>query len=316
MKSPAGAMLDWDDLRYFLELMRRGRLGPAAKRLNVDHSTVGRRVAKLEKTLNAKLFERALTGFVPTAIGRQILAQAEAMERTAIAVLENSDYMPNMGGTVRVATMEGLASFYLASRFAEFHKIHPEIIVELVTSTQLLSLTRREADISVSFVRPTGPRLIVNKSGQVDLKIYAAESYLQKHGEPQSVSDLQKHVFIDYVEDQIQIEQVRWLLDAIPEPNVVFRSTSAISQRNAAAAGIGLVMLPSFLAANDARLKPILVNELSVKREIWLATHEDLRLMGRVKAVTTFLKKVIARDRAFLDGRTTVSDFSRAEAMA
>lgn len=296
-------MFDWNDLRYFLELMRRGRLGPTAKRLQVDHSTVSRRVAELEKALNAKLFERALTGFVPTEVGRQVLAHAEAIERSAIAISENAEYQPKLSGTVRLATMEGLASFYLAPRIDEFYHQHPEIVVELITSTQLLNLTKREAEVSVSFVRPSGPRLIIHKPGQVDLRLYAAESYLQKHGEPTSIEDLRNHFFVDYIEDQVQIEQVRWLLDAIKEPNVVFRSTSAIAQKNAAVAGVGLAMLPSFLGAHDQRLRPVLIDKLSVKREIWLATHEDLRTIPRVKALTTFIKKIITRDRAFLDGR-------------
>lgn len=296
-------MFDWNDLRFFLELMRKGRLGPTAKRLQVDQSTVGRRVAELEKALNTKLFERALTGFVPTEAGRRLVAHAELIERSAIAIAENVEFLPKLGGNVRLATMEGLASFYLAPHIIEFHVQHPGIMVELITATQLLNLTKREADVSVSFVRPSGPRLIIHKPGQVDLRLYAAESYLQKHGEPKSVADLRNHVFVDYIEDQVQIEQVRWLLDAIKEPNVVFRSTSAISQQNAAAAGIGVAMLPSFLGAHDARLKPLLIDQLSVKREIWLATHEDLRTVPRVKALTTFIKKIIMRDRAFLDGR-------------
>jgi len=202
-----------------------------------------------------------------------------------------------------LATMEGLASFYLASRLVEFYGCHPGITVELVTATQLLSLTKREADVSLSFVRPNGPRLIITKPGQVDLKLYGSDAYFQAHGEPKSVADLRDHLFVDYVEDQVQIEQVRWLLDAIQKPNVVFRSTSVISQKNAAAAGVGLVMLPSFIGAHDARMRPILVGQLSVKRELWVATHEDLRSIARVKALTSFVKKVIVRDRAFLDGR-------------
>jgi DNA-binding transcriptional LysR family regulator len=299
-----GKTFDWNDLRYFLELMRTGRLGPTAKRLQVDHSTVGRRVTELEKALGAKLFDRTLTGFVPTESGRRVLAYAEEVERNALAIIESAVYPTQLAGTVRLATMEGLASFYLAPRLVEFYESQPGIVVELVTSAQLLNLTRREADVSLSFVRPTGPRLITQKVGQVDLKLYGAESYFRQHGEPKSIADLRHHFFVDYIEDQVQIGAVRWLLDAIKSPTVVFRSTSMISQRNAAAAGMGLVMLPSFLGVQDTRFRPLLVDQTAIKRDIWLATHEDLRSMARVKALTTFIKKRIAEDRDFLDGRT------------
>jgi DNA-binding transcriptional LysR family regulator len=297
-------MFDWNDLRYFLELTRRGRLGPTAKRLQVDHSTVARRIAELEKALNAKLFERTLTGFVPTEIGRRLLAYTETIERNALSICDNAGPQAGLDGTVRLATMEGLASFYLASRLVEFQGQYPRTTIELITSAQLLSLTRREADVSLSFVRPTGPRLVIQKAGELDLKLYGAESYLRRHGEPRSADDLRHHLFVDYVEDQVQIQEVRWLLDAIERPHVVFRSTSMVSQQNAAAAGMGLVVLPSFLGVHDMRLKPLLVDQLSIRRDIWLATHEDLRFLERVKALVAFIKKVIAKDRDFLEGRT------------
>lgn len=298
-------MFDWNDLRYFLELTRRGRLGPTAKRLQVDHSTVARRIAELEKALNAKLFERTLTGFVPTEIGRRLLAYTETIEQNALAICDNAGPQAGLDGTVRLATMEGLASFYLASRLVEFQVQYPRITVELITSAQLLSLTRREAEVSLSFVRPTGPRLVIQKAGEFDLRLYGAESYLRRHGEPRSADDLRHHLFVDYVEDQVQIQEVRWLLDAIERPHVVFRSTSMVSQQNAAAAGMGLVVLPSFLGIHDMRLKPLLVDQLSIRRDIWLATHEDLRFLERVKALVTFIKKALAKDRDFLEGRTS-----------
>jgi DNA-binding transcriptional LysR family regulator len=296
-------MFDWNDLRYFLELARQGRLAPAAKRLQVDHSTVGRRIAELEKALNTRLFDRAPTGFVLTEAGHRLLSYAESIEVNSIAIAENAGRSAALTGTVRLATMEGLASFYLASRLVEFHVSHPGISVELITSTQLLNLTKREADLALSFVRPTGSRLIVRQIGRVDLSVYGAPSYLEEYGIPKSVDDLKNHRFVDYIEDLVQIAEVRWLHDAIEDPNVVFRSTSMIAQHNAAVAGMGLVMSPSFLGLHDERLRPVHIEGLSVKRDLWLSTHEDLRHMARVKALMDFIKHAVERDQAFLDGR-------------
>lgn len=301
----ATGMFDWNDLRYFLELARLGRLGPAARRLGVDHTTVGRRIAELEKALSTKLFDRTESGFVLTDAGHRLLAYAETMENNALAVAEKAGQPETLTGTVRVATMEGIASFYMAERLSALHAHHPDITVELVTSTQLLNLTKREADISLSFVSPAGSRLIVRKVGRFDVRLYGAPSYLREHGTPKTPADLKDHAFVDYIDDLVQIAEVRWLLDAIPHPHVVFRSTSMVSQQNAAAAGIGLVVLPSFLGARDKRLKPLLVDHLSIKRDLWLSVHEDLRHMARVKAVRDFIKELIERDQAFLDGVET-----------
>lgn len=296
-------MFDWNDLRYFLELARQGRLAPAAKRLQVDHSTVGRRIAELEKTLNMQLFHRAPNGFVLTEAGHRLLAYAESIEVKALAIADNAGQSAALSGTVRLATMEGLASFYVAPRLVEFYGSHPGITVELIISTQLLNLTKREADVSLSFVRPTGSRLIVRQIGRVDLRLYGAPSYLEQHGTPRSIDDLRNHRFVAYIDDLVQIAEVLWLYDAIPDPNVVFRSTSMISQHNAAAAGVGLVMSPSFIAAGDDRMRPIHIDGLSVKRDLWLSTHEDFRDMARVKALMDFIKSRVERDQAFLDGQ-------------
>jgi DNA-binding transcriptional LysR family regulator len=295
-------MFDWNDLRYFLELARQGRLAPAAKRLQVDQSTVGRRIAELEKALDTQLFHRSASGYVLTEAGHRLLAHAESIEANTTAIAENAGQSQAATGTVRLATMEGLASFYVAPRLVEFHASHPGILVELIISTQLLNLTKREADVSLSFVRPSGPRLIVRRIGQVDLRLYGAPAYLEQHGTPRTLEELRNHRFVAYIDDLVQIPEVLWLYDAIQEPNVVFRSTSMISQHNAAAAGLGLVMSPSFIAAGDARLRPLAIEGLSVKRELWLSTHEDLRYMARVKALMDFLKDVVERDQPLLDG--------------
>ena len=296
-------MFDWNDLRYFLELARQGRLAPAAKRLQVDHSTVGRRIAELEKTLNTQLFHRAPNGFVLTEAGQRLLAHAEAIEVNALAVAESAGQSAALSGTVRLATMEGLASFYLAPRMAEFHASHPGITVELIVSAQLLNLTKREADVSVSFVRPSGPRLVVRQIGRVDLRLYGAPAYLEQHGAPRTVEDLRNHRFVAYIDDLVQIPEVLWLYDAIQDPNVVFRSTSMVAQHNAAASGLGLVMSPSFIAAGDPRLRPVPIDGLSVKRDIWLSTHEDFRYMARVKELMDFIKDRVERDQPFLEGQ-------------
>jgi DNA-binding transcriptional LysR family regulator len=295
-------VFDWNDLKYFLELERQRRLGPAAKRLHVDHTTVGRRIAELEKALNIKLFDRTQDGFVLTESGHRLLPHAESMENGALAIAENAGRSATLAGSVRLATMEGIGSFYLAPHLLEFHKQYPAITVELVTSAQLLNLTKREADVSLSFVCPSGSRLIVRKIGRFDLKLYGAPSYLRQHGTPKSAADLENHVFVDYIEDLVQIPAVRWLHDVIPHPQVVFRSSSMMAQQNAAVAGVGLVVLPSFTAAHDARLKPLLFDQISIKRDLWLSVHEDLRHMARVKALTTFLTELIERDQVFLDG--------------
>src|SRR6266481_167280 len=231
---------DWSDLVFFLELARQGRLVPAAKRLRADHTTVSRRVAELERGLNCKLFDRGANGFVLTDAGQKLFNYAEAIESSALAIEENvAGVASEPTGDVRVATMEGIGSFYLAPRMPILRKLFPEIRIELMTERHLISLTKREADISVSFAQMTGPRLISEEVGTFQLRLYASAQYLDRMGEPRTIEDLDRHEFVDYIDDLVSISQVRWLHDVLVPSRVVFRSSSMVAQHNAAAEAWG-----------------------------------------------------------------------------
>lgn len=295
-------MFNWNDLTFFLELARQSRLMPAARRLKVDHTTVSRRVAELEKDLAVKLFERKPDGFVLTDDGHRLFAVAEKIEALSLTVNETVGSAPAKPvGRVRLATMEGIAAFYLAEKLADFNAQHPSIVVELVTERHLINLTKREADVSISFVPPIGPRLAVTKAGTFRLGLYASAAYLGRRGVPASADELPAHDFVDYVTDLVAIPKVHWLLDVLDPEHVSFRSTSMAVQQNAIAAGRGLGLLPLFSAKKDPRLVPILQDKVSVERELYIAVHEDIQFMGRVRALTRFLGELFQRDAAYLN---------------
>lgn len=295
-------MFNWNDLVFFLELARQGRLMPAARRLKVDHTTVSRRIAELEKDLAVKLFERKPDGFVLTEDGHRLLTIAEKMETLGLSVIETIRSKPSdLSGRVRIATMEGIAAFYLTERLIDFNAQHPDILVELVTERHLINLTKREADISLSFVPPIGPRLDVRKAGTFRLGLYGSDLYLKKRGVPQNTSELAEHDFVDYVIDLIAIAKVHWLLDVIEPEHVVFRSSSMTAQQNAIAAGRGIGLLPYFSAKPDPRLVRVLPM-VSVERELFISVHEDIQFLGRVRALTRFLFNLFERDQSYLNG--------------
>jgi len=295
-------VFDWNDLTFFLELARHGRLMPAAKRLKVDHTTVSRRVSELERAVDAKLFDRRPDGFVLTEHGHRLLAIAEDIECKALSIsgVLGSPGSTQPVGRVRVASMEGIAAFYLSGRFRELARTHPEIVIELVTERHLINLTKREADISVSFVPPQGARLKVRTVGAIRLALFAAPAYLASRGMPASRDELQQHDFVDYVEDLLAISSVHWLLDVLEPTSVVFRSTSLAAQQGAVAAGFGIGLLPLFCSKRDPTLVPVLPDEVVVMRDVFLTVHEDIEHLGRVRAVTRFLAGLFDREAAYL----------------
>ena len=293
---------NWDDMRYFLELARRGRLAVVARQFGVEHTTVSRRIAELEAVLDQKLFDRTDSGFTLTAFGEGALRYAEQMEVGAYGVADAAGIAHARSETVRLVTMEGIGSYYIAPRLLKLREAQPNLIVELVTSPQLGNLTRREADVMLSFARPDSPGVVVRKIGWFSLRLYASAQYLHSYGTPGSASDLKQHLFVDYIDELISIHAVRWLRDAVAAPNVVFRSTSMAAHQSAAANGLGIVLLPSFTAAGDQRLLPVLHGQVEVKRDLWLATHDHSRKRPKIVALMDFIRGEIEADSVFLQG--------------
>ncbi|KUM44785.1 LysR family transcriptional regulator [Pseudomonas sp. EpS/L25] len=289
--------LNWDDLRIFLELARAGSLARAAKRLKIDQSTVSRRLAHLEQALGASLFERTPKGLQLNTLGHQVLAATDPMDSAYAAALASlGGQAREAAGPVRIGTMEGIASLYLTQHLPRFSQSHPRITLELVTSTQQLHVTRREADIFLSFFQPSGSGLDVEHLGRFALHLYASPTYLARLSEPRTVAELGAHEFVGYIDDLVQIEAVRWLEEAVPEAQTVFQSSSMLAQMFAAAAGSGLVLLPEFAGAGRFGLQRLLAQEVEVRRDLWLSVHHDLRYAPRIKAVVGFLQQLFAND--------------------
>lgn len=274
----------------------------AARRLKVDNTTVSRRIAELERALGSKLFDRSSEGFVLTEQGHHLFVVAERVEEQLSKVSEELGQGPGaQGGRVRVVAMEGISAFFLAERFAPLVEEEPALIVELATERHLVNLSKREADIFVSFEAPSGPRLIAKKAGSFRLALYGSQSYIDKHGVPASTADLSSHLYIDYIEDLVAIPSVHWLLDVIDPLSVVFRSSSMHVQQNAIASGMGIGLLPLFSAKSNPKLVPILANEVKVFRDVYITVHADIESMSRVKRVRKYLSRVIESETSYLN---------------
>ncbi len=177
---------NWDDIIFFLEVARSRNLVRAGQKLKVDHTTVSRRVRELERSLDTTLFRRSKSGFSLTEAGLRLLQFAEGMENNANAIVEAvvGSEPTDAAGAVRIASMEGIGSMYLTACMADFNRLYPSIQIELITDTRLLDMTRREADVFVSFFRPKGRRLSVKKIGEFRIFLYASSGYSRAIARP------------------------------------------------------------------------------------------------------------------------------------
>ncbi|PPD15867.1 MAG: LysR family transcriptional regulator [Methylobacterium sp.] len=291
-------LLDWDDLRIFLDVARTGSIAQTARRLKVEPSTVSRRVAQLESALGVSMFERNRSGLKLTELGQRILLHAANLESSVFSIRSLVGADTAAAGHVRLATMEGIASLYVAPRLLRFRDISPDVTVELVTSAQVIHVSRREADLFLSFFKPPGQGLVSEKIGSFQVGLYASPLYLSRHGAPASLSDLRNHHFATYIDDMIQVDAVRWLEDIVSDVPVVFHSNSMIAQMNAAASGLGIVALPRFAGLSNDALVQVLPEEAVTNRDIWVNVHQDLQFAPRLRALVQFLKQQIKTDMA------------------
>ena len=286
--------MDWDNLRYFLEVARTGTLVAAARRLGVEHTTVSRRVQALEKQLGEVLFAREAGGHRLTEAGRHLLPGVEAMESAMLGV-ERSAPVPGGGpaGLVRVGATEGFGTFILAPHLARLTQRHPQLSIDLLALPRMLHLSRREADIVISLERPTRGSVIVTKLADYTLHLYGQREYLARRPLVVQREDLRHHAFISYVDDLLFTKELQFL-DQLHQPErFAFRSTSITAQYEAVRAGAGLAVLPAFMADRDPVLTRVLPQEARFTRTFWMSMPAERKHLGRMQAVWGFLKETV-----------------------
>jgi DNA-binding transcriptional LysR family regulator len=296
----------WDDLKMVLEVARHGSVHAAAKRLKVDHSTVCRRIGRLESQLAVKLFDRSRKGIAVRHEAQGLLKHIEQMDRHA-GSLEDAFVRGKNSNTqvVRIATMEGIASGYLARRLSALQQFGPDIKIELVSIPQAVDLNRKEADVFLSFFNPDARGLKSALFGTFSLFLYCSKEYLRRYGTPRAREDLDAHVFVGYIDDLLAINAVRWLDEVVTAPVMSFHSNSVFAQCNAAVSGLGIALLPTFVGEGVPGLKRILADKVSVQRDVWVSVRTEQSHLARIKAVTRFLKYIFAHDVDFLSGAIT-----------
>lgn len=276
--------MNWDDFRFFLAVSRTGRLSAAGKMLGVDHATVSRRIAGLEETLGAKLFDRSPSGYALTEEGRQLVSNAEHMEAATIRA-ENAitGQDASVSGIVRIGVPEGVAAYIVVQAVQKLCEDYPRLEIQLIALPRKFSLSKREADFVIAVSRPESGRVRIQKISDYTLHLYATEQYLSQHPSVEKISDLQKLRGIGYVPELIFDKQ----LDYIPLVDPTFRphltSTSVHVQLEAVLNGAGVGIVHDFMAARYPTLKRLLPQEVSFTRTFWSVVHEDYADIERIR---------------------------------
>ncbi len=277
-------MDNWNDLKLVLAIQRSGSLGGGAALLKIDHSTAFRRLNALEKKLGTRLFERLPAGvYLPTPLGQKAGQTAERVETETNALdrdITGEDR--RLVGNLRVTSSETLAYQIVMQQLVQFRARHPGITVELLVDNRILSLSRREADIALRVARPREPDLFGRKLADVAWTIYARPELLRGHVES---AELWQLPFVGWTAETTGVAASDWLTDILAPEAIVYRANSLISQFSAAREGIGLAVLPCYLADPEPDLVRAIQQPIpELTRELWMVTHADLQRTARVRA--------------------------------
>lgn len=289
----------WDDLRLVLAIVRGGGLSGASRRMGVNHTTVLRRLNTAEERLGARLFERTPTGYIPTAAGEEMADVAARIEQDVLTVerrLSGRDV--GLTGTVRCATVDTIAEYFLAPHLAAFQEAYPGIVVELMVSERIVNLTQRDADVAIRPTNQPPDNLVGRRLGHMASAVYGGGAYLDAHP---GVTNLADHNWLAFDESLSGSWISRWLTRTYPQARIVMRSNILTVLFAAVKANMDITILPCFVAETEPslrRLTPLLDN---METGLWILTHRDARRSARIRVFMEFMGNRIRAHAGLLD---------------
>ncbi len=278
--------LNWSSLKYVLAVARSKSLAEAARKLTVNETTVSRRIAQIEKQLNARVFERLRGVLVPTVTGEAVIQSAERIENETQHLLNTVSGADQLvAGKVRLTAVPIMLNHVLVPRLPMLVDHHPELQVEMVADSRDLSLINRQADIAVRLARPTKEnRALARRVGQFDYAPYVRSDQLEHRSN-----------WITFEDSMNYLPQSQWITNHTKrsdQNSALIRVNDGETILACVKAGLGKSLLPTVIGDADSELERLGVG-IALSREVWLMSHPDLRQLARIKQVINWVETVI-----------------------
>lgn len=283
--------VDASDLQIVLSLARAGTLAAAGERIGIDASTVFRSLQRLERGLGRALFERSRVGYKPNELALVLMEQAELVESAVEAARSaTAEQSSQVSGTVRLTTTDTVLHGLVAPALTLLKGPHPLIDYELHTGNELASLTRRDADIAVRATKRPPLHLVGKQLGPIRVALFAA-----KKGGVGSYGDVEagKAGWIAPDDALPEHPSVIWRKRHFPKVVPQYRVNSILSVMELVALGLGVGLLPVFLAQGRRDLVQLTEPLAECETDLWLLTHPESRHLRRVSAVYSHLAQSI-----------------------
>jgi DNA-binding transcriptional LysR family regulator len=296
-------MLSWDDFRYVKAIADSRSLAGAAETLAVNHSTVFRRLGQIEQQLGSRLFERGRAGYSLTACGEEMVELAARMGEDIISFerkVTGRDLRPS--GELRITTSDMVLLHLLNEVLIGFRRAYPDILLEVVVSNQRLDLSKRDADVAVRATYQPPDALAGRRVARIAWAIYGPKALASK---PFDLSvDGRRHDWIAFADTASIGKAMKWLKEHVDEKRIVYRINTMIGLPEAAAGGLGMVLLPCYVGTAVAGLAQLSPPLPELEGELWLLSHPDLRNTARVRAFLDFCTAEIGQRRNVIEGLT------------
>ena len=291
--------MDWDKLRIFHAVASAGSFTHAGQTLGLSQSAVSRQISALEEEISTPLFQRHARGLTMTDEGELLFtAVTDVLGRLATAEEALTNVHENPRGALKITASHGIGAYWLLPRLGQFLAQYPEVEVHLVMDDKELDLAQREADLAIRMRAPVQADLIQRKLFTVHYHMYAAKSYLKDHPAPKSLEEITDHSIIVYGETAVpEIRDINWLLEAFKKntkPGVtgkIIRINNITGILQATEAGLGIGVVPDFVAAEHPKLERVLPEVAAPGFDVHLVYADALRQSKRVAAFRDFAVK-------------------------
>lgn len=298
--------MDWDKLRIFHAVADAGSLTHAGDTLHLSQSAVSRQVRALEESLNTTLFHRHARGLILTEQGELLFDATRAMtKRLDAASARIKDSEEEVFGELKVTTTTGFGSLWLAPRLPHLYEKYPDLKVDLMLEERVLDLPMREADVAIRMKEPSQADLIRKKLMNVNMRLFASETYLASHRPINTIEDLANHRIICQNPTSFQVAAGAALVREILTHNV--QSTLTVNNYFGVLQGVihnlGVGVLPDYVTHDFPGLVRVLPEIDSAEVPVFLAYPEELRHSKRIEAFRDFVQdEIIAKRRAEREG--------------
>ncbi|MEO0465890.1 MAG: LysR family transcriptional regulator [Pseudomonadota bacterium] len=288
--------MDWDKLKSFHAAAEAGSLTGAGERLGISQSAVSRQIAALEESLTVSLFQRHARGLVLTDAGHTLFGST--LKMTAAAATANSalqDQQETPQGRLIVTAPVAFGSTWLVPRLGRFVDTYPDLKLDLRLDDREYDLLKLEAECAVRLWAADKADLIQRKLTSLATSLYAAPSYLEAHGTPQTPEDLDHHRIIGYRQadapSQMQVMNFARQVgrDDLPPREVALEVNNVFAMLRAVESGLGIADVPDYMAATVPGLVRLMEGRIGPQFDLYFIYPSDLRRSSRIAAFRNFL---------------------------